>query len=302
MSAWNFKPMDYILHLIILAAVGAMVALSLDIVAGQMGLLSTAQAAMVGMGGYGSVILASRLGLPLELALVGGVVSAILGGLVVGLASLRTHEDYFAIATLGLQLIAIQLLNNLGMLTGGPLGIASASSRGWLVLPDSPLVLPCLSVALVGLLLWLHTRLTRAPTGRVWRAIREDEILTASLGRNVPRVKVIAVAVAAGEAGLAGGILAAHIGFIDPTTFGVNQSILFLAMVILGGAGRPAGAVLGALVLVLFPEGLRFVGLDIASASRVRELLFGLLLVFLMRLRPQGLLGTFSFEPRRGSW
>ena len=217
--------------------------------------------------------------------------------LLVSIPSLRLHEDYFVIATFGFQVIIFSLFNNWVDLTRGPLGIFGIpppsigewtvhSARDFFVL-----------VAIWTVVTWLIVyRLARSPYGRVLRAIREDEVFAQAMGKNTLWFKVSAFAISAMLASSAGSLYAHYITYIDPSSFTVMESILLLAMVIIGGADSPWGPAIGATILVTFPEILRFVGFPAHVAANLRQIFYGMLLVILMMSRPRGLLGRFRLR------
>jgi branched-chain amino acid transport system permease protein len=142
------------------------------------------------------------------------------------------------------------------------------------------------------LTVWL---LVSAPFGRVLHAIREDELVAQINGKNTLYFKVVAFAISASLAAIAGSLYAHYVTYIDPTSFTVTDSILILSMVIIGGAGNPWGALLGACVLVILPEILRFVGLPSSTAAYLRQVIYGILLIIMMMFRPRGILGKYDF-------
>ena len=150
--------------------------------------------------------------------------------------------------------------------------------------------------AFVLLTLIVIHRITSSPFGRVLKAIREDETAAQSLGKNTSRYKLLSFMVGAFFAGIAGSLYAHYITFIDPSSFTVMESITVLLMVIFGGMGSISGSIVGAVILVVIPELLRFVGLPSSIAAPMRQMLYGLLLVLLMLKRPQGLMGTYRFK------
>lgn len=283
--------MDYFLHILILVAIFTVLAVSLDLLVGQAGLVSLCHAAFYGIGAYFGVLLNQNLGWPPLLAVASAAAIAALLSLVLSLASLRVHDDYLALVTFGFQLIAFAIFNNWTSVTAGALGIAipanvrllgwfDATRRGFAALAIG---VAALSVAMIG-------RIAMGPFGRVLRAIRENEVFPASLGKNTFSFKAKAFAASAAFASLAGSLYAFYSHYIDPSAFNSNQAILILSMVIIGGAGRPQGPLVGALLLVATPELLRFVGVPGNLSGNVREILYGMLLVAMMLLRPTGLL------------
>jgi branched-chain amino acid transport system permease protein len=137
--------------------------------------------------------------------------------------------------------------------------------------------------------------LAKSPFGRQLRAIREDEVFALVAGKHTPRSKLLVFSLSAGLAGCAGALFAYYISFIDPTSFSMMESILVVAIVVVGGAGSLWGPVLGAVTLITLPELLRFIGMPQAVAANVRQILYGLALVACMLWRPQGLIGEYAF-------
>ena len=288
--------MESLLHIVILVAIYTVLSVSLDLLAGQTGLLSISHAAFYGLGAYSSALLVTRLGFPFLAGVLAGIVVAILVSFVVSLPSLRLHDDYFVIATFAFQMILFSVFNNWMAVTSGPLGIPGIPQPiifGWRI--NSHIQFLALSSAFACFTFLVVYRLTSSPFGRVLHSIREDEIFAQSLGKNTLRFKVTAFAVSAGLAALAGSIYAHYITYIDPTTFTVMESILVISMVIIGGAGSPWGPLIGAVVLVTLPEALRFIGMPSSVAANLRQIFYGALLVIMMMFRPRGLVGRYGF-------
>jgi len=289
--------MEYLLHILILIGIYTILSVSLNVIAGYTGLLSIAHAAFYGVGAYVAALMALSLHSPFLVNLVCAVILSGLLGALVGVPSLRIRDDYFVIATFAFQVITFSVLNNWVSFTGGPMGLAGiphpavfgvtiSSSLGFLLLVGF----------FCALVLWITGRIVRSPLGRVLKAIREDEVFAQAAGKNVAAYKVLVFVVGAGMAAVAGVVYAHYVSFIDPTSFTVMESIFILAIVIIGGAGSLRGPVLGAVVLVVLPELLRFVGMPSAVAANVRQIIYGGLLVAMMMWRPQGLLGEYAFR------
>jgi branched-chain amino acid transport system permease protein len=282
--------------MLILAAIYTVLAVSLDLVAGQTGLLSMAQAAFYGIGAYASALLAVHCGAGFFVGIMVGVASAGCLSFAVSLPSLRLHDDYFAIATFAFQMIFFSLFNNWLEVTRGPLGIPGIPRPvivGWKV--DSLPELLIVAMLLAASAFFAVNMISSSPFGRVLRAIREDEIFAQSLGKKAICFKVTVFAISAAMAAMSGSLYAHFITYIDPTSFTVMESILVIAMVIIGGVGGKWGPVLGAVVLVTLPEVLRFVGMPSAIAANMRQILYGAALVACMLWRPQGLVGEYAF-------
>ena len=128
------------------------------------------------------------------------------------------------------------------------------------------------------------------------KAIREDELSAVSLGKNVWWFKIIAFAISSGIAAIAGGLYAGYITYIDPTSFTLDESIFIISIVLVGGSGNFRGPIIGAVLMILLPEVLRFLGIQDSIAPNLRQIIYAMILILLMRYRPQGLAGEYRFE------
>jgi len=285
------------MHIIVLAGIYTILALSLDLLVGRTGLLSVAHAAFYGIGAYSAALIATSTGLSFFISILLGMVFAIVVSLIVSSVAIRLHEDYFVIATLALQMLFFAFSNNLTSVTKGSLGILGISRPtllGWTV--QSTFSFAILSTSLAAITFLVVSKIVDSPFGRVLFAIREDEIFAAALGKNTTKYKVLVIAVSGVLAALAGSLYAHYTTYISPQNFTVVESILIISMVIVGGAGSLWGPVVGAVLLVLLPELLRFLGLPNSVAANVRQVLYGALLVAFMMWRSKGLLGKYSFN------
>jgi branched-chain amino acid transport system permease protein len=289
--------MEYLLHILILMGVYVILSVSLNLIAGYAGLLSIAHAAFYGVGAYVAALMALNLHSPFLVNVICAIVLSGLLGALVGIPSLRIRDDYFVIATFAFQVITFSILNNWVSLTGGPMGLPGIPQPTIFSLKISSHIS---FLGLVGIFcvwtLWITQRIIKSPFGRVLKAIREDEVFAQAAGKNVAAHKVFVFVIGAGMAAVAGVIYAYYISFIDPTSFTVMESIFIISIVIIGGAGSLWGPVVGAVVLVIMPEFLRFIGLPSSVAAHVRQILYGGLLVAFVMWRPRGFLGEFSFQ------
>jgi branched-chain amino acid transport system permease protein len=144
--------------------------------------------------------------------------------------------------------------------------------------------------------IFVINRIVKSPFGRVLRSIREDEVASEALGKDINKHKLIVFVVGAFFAGIGGSLYAHYINFIDHSSFTVTESITILLMVIFGGMGSIQGSVVGAVILVVIPELLRFLGVPSSIAAPLRQMIYGLLLVVLMIKRPQGIMGRYRFR------
>lgn len=289
--------MEYLLHILILIGIYTILSVSLNLISGYTGLISIAHAAFYGVGAYVAALMALNLNSPFLVNVICAVILSGMLGALVGIPSLRIRDDYFVIATFAFQVITFSILNNWVSLTGGPMGLPGIPQPTILGMQiSSPFGFLILVGIFCALSLWVTYRIVRSPIGRVLKAIREDEVFTQATGKNVGAYKVLVFVIGAGMASTAGAIYAYYISFIDPTSFTVMESIFIISIVIIGGAGSMWGPVVGAIVLVLLPELLRFLGLPSAVAANIRQILYGGLLVAFMMWRPRGFLGKYAFQ------
>lgn len=289
--------MNYLWHVLIMISIYAVLAASLNLVAGYTGLLSLCHAAFYGIGAYSTTLFMMEAGLGFFPAMVLAAVATALLSLLIAVPSLRLRGDYFVLATLGFQVIVFTVLYNWVGLTRGPYGITGIPVPSLFGLSaDSVFRYFLFSWLLAGVCLGMIRALVRSPFGRLLRAVRDDEIAAAALGKNVPRIKTTAFALGAAFASIPGALFAGYMRYIDPTSFTLTESIFILSMVVIGGAGSLGGPIVGAAFMVLLPEILRFLHMPDAVAANMRQIIYGLLLIVLMRLRPQGFFGEYEFR------
>lgn len=302
-------------RLLDLALLYIMLALGLNIVVGFAGLLDLGYVAFFAVGAYLYALLASPhfdIHLPFWTLLPLGAAVACVSGVMLGSPTLRLRGDYLAIVTLGFGEIIRIFLNNLDSpvnITNGPQGINMIDPMRLgghsLSKTDTLMGITFTSVhnhyylflVLAMLLVLISVRLEHSRIGRAWAAVREDEIAAQAMGINTRNIKLLAFAIGASFGGIAGGLFAGFQGFVSPESFNLMESVMILCMVVLGGMGHIPGVILGALLLAILPEILRYIGpLEqllfgrvIVDPSDLRMLLFGLSLVLIMLFRPAGL-------------
>ncbi|MFY0576306.1 branched-chain amino acid ABC transporter permease [Cystobacter fuscus] len=263
----------------------ALLALSLNIILGDAGLFNMGHAAFYAVGAYTTAILNTRLGLPTLWALpVSGLVAALFAALVAR-PVIHLRGDYLLIVTIGLgEIVRIALVNDVFGLTGGAnglFGIARPTLFGLKI--RRPNEFFYLIWAFVALTVFLFHRLEQSRFGRALNYLREDPVAAEGSGVNTGRYKLLAFALGAAWAGMAGNLYAAKMTIISPESFSFWESVLLFLIVILGGSGSIPGVLLGAFLVVGLPELFR----GFASA---RMLVFGLVMMVLMVFRTQGLL------------
>ena len=270
--------------LLIVICVNIMLAVSLNLSAGFLGQLVLGHAAFMSVGAYTAAIFSIQLsisnpwGMVLSL-LVGGVVAALFG-VAIGIPALRLRGDYIAIITLGFGQIVQSIVLNMNI-TGGPMGLMGIPRTTNLTVAFFAMVFTVV----------ILTTLVRSRHGRAMISIRENEIAAESSGINTTYYKIFGFTVSAFFAGIAGGVLAHHIGILMPQDIGFERSIELLVIVVLGGMGSFTGSIVSAVVLTLLPELLR-------DFAMYRMLLYSIILIAMMIYRPQGLMGSYEFSAR----
>ena len=288
--------MEYILHILVICGIYSILALSLNLILGYTGLVNLGHAAFYATGAYISALLTLQVGLLPWIGLIAGGFGAALIGIIVTLPALRLKSDYLALATLGAGIIIYQVSKNWTSLTRGPMGLPGIPGFSIFgIAIDLTWSYLILVVVFVLITLFIINRLVTGAYGRVLKSIREDEVASSVLGKNVNKYKFQVFITGAFFAGLAGSLYAHYITFIDPSSFTIMESMTIILMVIFGGMGSIKGSVVGAVILVVIPEMLRFLGMPNSIAAPLRQMIYGLLLVILMMKRPQGLFGKFRF-------
>ena len=289
--------MEYFLHIIVISGIYIILALSLNLIVGFTGLPALGHAAFSCIGAYTSSLLALNLGLSPWVGLILGACLAGLSGVVIGYPAVRLKGDYLALATFGLGVIVYSIAKNWVSLTRGPMGLPGIPGFSIFGYELSEIWQYLVLVGFFVLItIFVINRIVKSPFGRVLRSIREDEVASEALGKDVNKHKLIVFVVGAFFAGIGGSLYAHYITFIDPSSFTVTESITILLMVIFGGMGSIQGSVVGAVILVVIPELLRFLGVPSSIAAPLRQMIYGLLLVVLMIRRPQGIMGRYRFR------
>jgi len=289
--------MEYLLHILVIAGIYIILTLSLNLIVGYTGLPALGHAAFSCIGAYTSSLLALNMGVSPWMGLLIGACVAALSGIIIGYPAVRLKGDYLALATFGLGVIVYSVAKNWVSLTRGPMGLPGIPGFSVFGFQLSGIWSYLLLVsAFVIVTVFVIGRIVNSPFGRILRSIREDEIASEALGKDTTRYKLLVFIIGAFFAGIAGSLYAHYITFIDPSSFTVMESITILLMVIFGGMGSIRGSIVGAVILVVLPELLRFLGMPSSIAAPMRQMIYGLLLVVLMIKRPQGIMGEYRFK------
>jgi len=286
----------YFIFALTIGGIYALLALSLNLIWGGVGLVNLGLVGFFAIGAYVSAILTGA-GMPILVGWGAAIIIGAIAGFVVTLATTRLRDDYLAIVTLGLAEVIRLVALNERWLTNGSDGISGIQAPLKSVLGNQGFNLFYMGlVSLVVLVVWaLLRRIDMSPYGRAMKAIREDQELAAFAGKNVLSFKVQAFALSAAIAGLAGALYAHFQSYISPDHFQPLITIYIFLAVASGGVGRPAGGVLGAYLVVFFLELTRFVPNllpDFAPAqfAAIREIMIGTALLLVLHFKPQGLL------------
>jgi branched-chain amino acid transport system permease protein len=275
----------YTYSLMSIVGINIMLTVSLNLITGLAGQVSLGHAAFFGAGAYGAALSATA-GWPAPIALAAG--AAVAGGLgfVVGLASVRLRSDFLAVTTIGVGFLFIGFVRKQSWL-GAEMGLSRIPASGLGPIGNSEMILVC---ALLTIAFSLY--LDRSWMGFAFRAMADDEQAARTLAIPVSTYKLAAFAIGTAIAGLAGGLYAYFTQFVVPDSFGFILSVTLMAMVVIGGAGSTWGVVVATIVLTLLPEAFRFI-------SDYRLLVFGGLLVLVMRFAPGGLAGVAASAAQR---
>jgi len=283
----------YILNLLILVSISSILAASLNFIIGYAGIYSMAHAAFFGISAYTGALVAMHVSTSLLVAIPLAMAVCALLSLAISLPALRVRGEYFVVASLGLQMIAYTVFAEWKSVTGGLGGITGipiATLFGYPVRSlGAFLVVSLVCLALVIVVIWA---LVRTSFGRNLQAIRDDEVAAASFGKNVALIKALAVTISSALCAVAGVLYAFYVSFVSPESFTVDQSVLIMAMIIIGGTGTVFGPILGAMIIHLLPAGLTYLTFlpsrDIAS---LQQIIYGAAMVLLMIYWPSGLIG-----------
>ena len=290
--------MEHVFHILVMLNIYILLVSSANLTVGMANLLTMCQAAFWGVGAYIGAFFLMQFHLPFTVIIAAVALVTGLLSFLVSYASVKLKGDYFVLATMGFQMIVYTILYNWTGVTRGPYGIQGIPGiRLFGVWPLTGITAYLvLSLVLVCVVLLLLRSLYASPYGRELRAIKADELLVQSMGRDTGTAKAWAFFISAAVAGVAGVLYASYVSYIEPTSFTLDESIFIISALFIGGIGNVKGPVLGAVLVVLLPELLRFVGLPDTVAANLRQVIFGLALILVTIFRPQGLLGQNSLK------
>jgi branched-chain amino acid transport system permease protein len=299
---------NYYVYVANYIAINIIVATGLNLLVGYTGQISLGHAGFFAIGAYGTIILMAKAGLPFLLALPSAALIAAGFGFLLGLPSLRLEGPYLAIATLGFGLTITQVIGRV-QLFGGREGLHAPDITigSWIIDTDKEFYI--LLITLTIFLLLFMRNLIRTRVGRAFIAIRDADIAASTMGVNILYYKTLAFAVSAFYAGIGGGLYAFVLKFIEPEIFTLMMSIMFLAMVVVGGLGSMMGSIAGATLLCWLDLKLRnilsipYIGdwlehlsknwFSITGVSNIQFIVFGTIMILIMLFEPLGLFGVW---------
>jgi len=280
----------YLITILITVIIYAMLAHSLNIITGHAGQISLGHAAFFGIGAYTSAMLYTEAGFPFWISVPLAAVVAGMVGALLAIPCLRVRDDFLAITTMGINFVVEAIFLYIPFF-GGAMGIGGINLPKWFGREMTKPEYFILILIVFFLLLLLDRQMGRSWIGLAWASIREDDQASEAMGVDVIRFKVLAFILGSAIAGLAGGFYAHFLTFIMPQNFGFGQSIVVLCMVVFGGIGTRWGPIVGAVILGILPEISR-------PIMEYRILIYGVLLLAMMRFQPGGLLGPESILPK----
>jgi branched-chain amino acid transport system permease protein len=284
-------PSAYVLHLLVMSGLWALLALSMELVLGVTGLLSAAHGALFGIGGYTAALLVVRAGFNAWPALLLAAIAGALGGLLIGLPTLRARGPYFVISSLCFGLVVQIVIDKWDAVTFGPLGITSIPAPSPIRIPgigrisfESVAAQYWAILATLILVVFAVGRIVDSRVGRALQAIRVHEGLAEALGVPTARLCLLAFVLSGAIAGVAGGFYGFYITYLSPADASFWISLNAILFVVVGGAGTIAGPIVGAFVITVLPETLRLF-------EDWRLFIFGVLLIVVIIVFPQGIAG-----------
>lgn len=273
--------MDYINGMIALVGINLLVVLGLSLLTGFTGIFSFGHAGFMAIGAYLTVWFSMKMGINFYVALaMAGVITGLIS-LIIGKITLNLKGDYFIIATMGFGESIRLILDNMQAFGG---------ARGWSEIPSYTNALNVWIIDLLAIVILVNIIWSRH--GRNFKAIREEELASQIIGINVFKYKMISLMISAIYAGVAGGLFAHYMSFIQPKMFQMIKSTEFTIMVIFGGMGSISGSVIGTIILTALPQVL-------LSLDAWRYVIYGAAVIFIMIARPQGMMGGFELTPKQ---
>jgi len=286
--------LEYLAHTLNLTIIFVVLTVSLNLILGYGGMASMAHAAFFCIGGYVSTIVTMHFGWNFLAGIPVAIIATAVFGGILAAPFIRVQEEYLILFTIAFQMVIFHLMLSSYNITGGDSGIFGVPKPvffGFEV--ETPAHFLPFMALFVFLVYWVCLKVTKSPFGRVLKGIREDERAVTSLGKNVIKFKVVIFMVGTGIAAGAGSIFAHYTQFISPAIGNLDESILIIAMVVLGGTANLWGSAVGAFLLIIIPEALNFLPGASGLIVPLRGFIYGVLLILFMRFRPEGLIPEY---------
>lgn len=289
--------MNYLLHILVMCEIYLILALAMNLLAGYSGMLSMTQAAFYGIGAYITALLLTKAGLSFPLSMVGAMAFNLIACIPVIWFSIRLRDLFFALSTLAWQIVMYSLMYNWITVTNGPFGITGIPKPELFGFRFSSLSqFAALGGIITALVFVFFIGLHRTPLSRLFQGVRDDQLAMMTFGKRPAYYNALAIFISSVVSAIAGALFASYFSYIDPTSFTLNESILIISIVLIGGLGTVKGSVAGALFYVLLPELLRFINIPEALAANMRMMIYALILILVVMYRPHGFFGKYQFE------
>jgi branched-chain amino acid transport system permease protein len=281
---------EYLANLLVLISIYWILATSLDLAIGYCGIFSITQAAFYGLGAYASALLSLNLPIAFPFNLFGSVVITSILAYLSSHILLRLRQDYLALATLAFGIIIQECFRNAEFLTGGSRGLSGIPSIQIFGFSfQDPVSAAALTLVISGIVVFCLHQLEQSQFGIFLRGIDNDEVSLQALGTNTFQLKITAFNIAAIGAAIAGSLYAHYSMSLDPNRFSIDESFLIISAIALGGKRSLRGTVFGVFMLILIPEALRFMPISSYQLAALRDVIFSIILISVLILRPQGL-------------
>lgn len=284
------------LHILLMCEIYIILALSANLVSGYTGLLSLSNAAFYGLGAYITSLIMKNFGFGFFSALLIAMVFNIIFSCIITFFSVRLKDLYFTLTTLALQVVVFSVLYNWEKVTGGSYGVSDIPGIqlfGHQLRGTKEYVILGGGFTLVVILFFYFFQ--RTPFVRLLECIRDCELGAISLGKNISYYKFICNSVAAIFITIAGSLFAVYNSYIDAKLFTLSESILIINMILIGGTGNLIGPIFGACFYVLLPEFTRLLPVDDTRGASLQMIIYSLILILVVRFKPNGLFGKFKF-------
>lgn len=284
---------QFLIHILTLVSIYAIIAMSLNLAMGYTGLVNFGHIGLLGVGAYASAILNTRFEIPFVVSILFSAILCAAIGALLSIPSRKIKNDYFALLTLGFLFVVGAAFINWTDLTRGTLGIRGIARPENFSEPFQFLILSAVIAILTFIIL---EKIVKSPFGRVLEAIRDDELVAESLGKNIDRAKMTAMAISGFFVGGAGSLLAFFIRFINPASFWLDPLVITLAAVVIGGLANMRGSIIGVFVVFAISESLRFLSIPSTMIGPMRLILFMFVLILVVLFRPRGIIGRADLD------